>query len=348
MSFTVTVQPRGHVLTVEGTETILDAALRAGLSLDYGCTNGSCGKCKAQVTGGEVREVRFHDYVLNAAERQAGCCLLCCVTPKGDDVSIYAEQAQVGAIATQSITARVHKLEQLGDGLAVLGLRTPRSQVLRFLPGQQASLARAGIGVRRLPIASCPCDGMHLRFHLRHQPGNSFSEWVFGRLKRGEPVQIEGPWGRFRLHEQSNRPILFVAYDIGFGPASSLIEHAINVELVQPMHLYWYAARPGGHYLDNQCRAWADALDAFSYTPLVAASGASARANVPGASGLLRDATSQISGQVGQAIVEDYPDLSLFDCYLIGPEAFRAAVKQRLLTHGLPPQRLFEQDIPPA
>ena len=344
MSFTVTVQPSGHVLTVATTETILDAALRAGLALDYGCTNGTCGKCKAQVTGGEVREIYFHDYVLSAAERQAGYCLLCCVAPQGNDVIIYAEQTRIGEIPLQSITARVNKLELFGAELAVLGLRTPRSQVLRFLPGQQVSLKREGIGGRHLPIASCPCDGMHLRFHLRYQPGDVFSEWIFRHLKRADTVHLEGPWGRFSLDEESKRPIIFIAYDVGFGPVSSLIEHAINIELAQSMHLYWYAARPGEHYLDNQCRAWADALDAFSYTPLVAAApDAPARGGTSGAK-VASDAP-QVFAEVGLDIVENYPDLSTFDCYLIGPKAFRAAAKRPLLAHGLPQQRLFEQDI---
>ncbi|MGC1953381.1 MAG: 2Fe-2S iron-sulfur cluster-binding protein [Gammaproteobacteria bacterium] len=344
MSSTVTIQPSGHVLTVATTETILEAALRAGLALDYGCTNGSCGKCKARVTGGDVRELHFHDYVLSAVERQAGFCLLCCVAPQGDGVSIYAEQARIGEIPIQSITARVHKLESFGAGLAVLSLRTPRSQVLRFLPGQQLILKREGIGAARVPIASCPCDGMHLRFHLRYQPGDAFSEWVFRHSKRADSVHIEGPWGRFSLDEESTRPIIFVANDVGFGAASSLIEHALNIDLPQSMHLYWYAARPEGHYLDNQCRAWADALDAFSYTPLVAAAGNAPAGDGATGANVLSDAP-RVSGKVGRAIVENYPDLSTFDCYLIGPRAFRAAAKRPLLAHGLPQQRLFEQDI---
>ncbi len=336
------MQPSGHVLAVEKSQTILDAALRAGLVLDYGCTNGSCGKCKAQVTGGQVRAVRFHDYVLGAAERQAGFCLLCCVTPQDDEVSVYAEAARISEIPTQSITARVHKLEQLGAGRGLLSLRTPRSKVLRFLPGQQVDLKRDGSGVWRLPIASCPCDGMNLRFHLRHQPGQAVSEWIFGRSKRADAVHLEGPWGRFSLDEESKRPILFVAYDVGFGSASSLIEHAINIDFVQPMHLYWYVARPGEHYLDNQCRAWTDALDAFSYTPLVANLG-------PLVGGGLLDAQvfddgPPASGVVGQKVIEDHPNLSTFDCYLIGPRGFRSAAKRALLAHALPRDRLFEED----
>lgn len=341
MSLTVTVQPSGHLLTVEENETILEAALRAGLVLAYGCTNGSCGQCKARVIGGEVQEVRFHDYVLNARERQAGFRLLCCTAPKKGGVVVYAERVRVGEIPVQSLTARVHKLERFGAELAVLSLRTPRSQVLRFLPGQEVSLEFGDIKMQRLPIASCPCDGMHLRFHLRRQTGDAFSEWVFSRLRRADAVRIEGPWGCFSLDEASRRPILLIAYDTGFGPASSLIEHAINIELPQPMHLYWYAPAPGQHYLDNQCRAWADALDTLTYTPLVVATDLLRASDMAGAS--LSPRACQALNPVGHEIIGDHPELGDFDAYLIGPEAFRAAVKRLLLANALPEGRLFEQ-----
>ena len=54
MSAHVTIQPSGHEFFVEGTDTLLDAALRNGVSLNYGCSNGNCGDCKARVVSGEA------------------------------------------------------------------------------------------------------------------------------------------------------------------------------------------------------------------------------------------------------------------------------------------------------
>ncbi|MBL8499118.1 MAG: 2Fe-2S iron-sulfur cluster binding domain-containing protein, partial [Nitrosomonas sp.] len=42
MSHQIIIQPSGHVFQVEPGETILEAALREGFSLPYGCRNGSC------------------------------------------------------------------------------------------------------------------------------------------------------------------------------------------------------------------------------------------------------------------------------------------------------------------
>ena len=65
----VTIQPSGHEFYVEGTDTLLEAALRNGVSLNYGCSNGNCGDCKARVVSGEVKKIHAHDYVLKQAEK---------------------------------------------------------------------------------------------------------------------------------------------------------------------------------------------------------------------------------------------------------------------------------------
>ena len=87
MSAHVTIQPSGHEFFVEGNDTLLEAALRNGVSLNYGCSNGNCGECKARVVSGEVKKVHAHDYVLKDAEKDAGVILLCAYAPVNDVVS---------------------------------------------------------------------------------------------------------------------------------------------------------------------------------------------------------------------------------------------------------------------
>ncbi|MEK7768193.1 MAG: 2Fe-2S iron-sulfur cluster-binding protein, partial [Pseudomonadota bacterium] len=49
MSYRITIQPSGHVFTAEPGETVLQAALRQGFPLPYGCRNGACGSCKGKI-----------------------------------------------------------------------------------------------------------------------------------------------------------------------------------------------------------------------------------------------------------------------------------------------------------
>ena len=66
MSHQVTVRPSGRQFTVEPSENILDAALRQGVVLAYGCKNGACGSCKARVLEGSVEHGKHSDTALTA------------------------------------------------------------------------------------------------------------------------------------------------------------------------------------------------------------------------------------------------------------------------------------------
>ncbi|MCP4042957.1 MAG: hypothetical protein GY731_13530 [Gammaproteobacteria bacterium] len=67
-------------------------------------------------------------------------------------------------------------------------------------------------------------------------------------------VLVTGTFGEFTLDETSVRPLIFLAYETGFASIKSLIEHVIALELEQPLHLYWIAGKPGGHYMGNYCK----------------------------------------------------------------------------------------------
>jgi ferredoxin len=53
MAAQVRILPSGHEFFIEGSDSILEAGLRSGLALDYGCSSGNCGHCKAKVVSGQ-------------------------------------------------------------------------------------------------------------------------------------------------------------------------------------------------------------------------------------------------------------------------------------------------------
>ena len=57
MSAVVRILPSGHEFVVQSGEPLLPAALRSGLNLEFGCTNGSCGECKGRVKEGDIRVI---------------------------------------------------------------------------------------------------------------------------------------------------------------------------------------------------------------------------------------------------------------------------------------------------
>ena len=113
-------------------------------------------------------------------------------------------------------------------------------------------------------IASCPCDGLNLRFHIR-LGDDEFSQRIFSQLRKGTQLKIQGPIGEFTLDESSERPLIFIAAETGFAQVQSIIDHAISIDPDRQIALYWMSAIPQGHYLSNYCRAWRDTLDNFHY-----------------------------------------------------------------------------------
>ena len=188
MSALVRILPSGREFVVQAGEPLLEAALRNGLALEFGCTAGSCGECRARVTRGQVRRIRFHDYVIRESDKRAGWVLLCCCTAD-DDVSIEAGEAGgPDDIPVQNVRARLYGQELMAGSVAVVRLRVMRGQMLRFLAGQHVRLRRAGGESAEVSIASCPCDGLNLEFHFQRRDGDDMSARAMAGLDRKSVV----------------------------------------------------------------------------------------------------------------------------------------------------------------
>ena len=326
MSAQVTVRPSGRVYFVEGRDSLLQAGLKAGLKLAYGCGNGTCGLCKARVIEGEVVRTMPFDYPLSEAERLQGHTLLCAHSAASGEIVIETLEAQgPDEIPEQEIAVRVRAVQPLAGDTLLLHLQTPRTSRLRFLAGQSVTLYGGAGGVdahATYPIASCPCDDRNLHFHVGRDGGDALAEMLHtGAIRPGDTLQLWGPTGHFVLAE-SERPLAFVACDTGFAPVKSLIEHAMAIEATESISLDWLALRADGHYLANQCRAWAEALDGFRYAPH--------RGVDPGAGA--REMVTAMARSIA---------LSQHDIYVAGPEAFVEAAGAALAEAGAVPARLF-------
>ena len=331
MSSIVELHPSGHRFQAESGETVLEAALRAGRSPAFGCANGSCGECRARIIEGEVEPVRFHDYYVTEAEKRAGYTLLCSVAPRGglDLVVESTEASGVDDIAPQRVRARVTRVEPASDDHAVVHLKVQRARVLRYLSGQRATVRFDRVPPCETWLASCPCDAVNLRIHVRRDAEDAFAGFVFDELRRGARATVEGPTGRFVLDDDSPRGLLFIACDTGFAPVESLIEHAINLELEVPIRLVRVVRGAGPPYRHNYCRAWADALDGFQYRVVEAAADGESWDAI--ATRVLQTLPSPNSGAGAMNAV---------DAYVAGPKGFTDACRRSLRESGVPEARV--------
>jgi NAD(P)H-flavin reductase len=194
------------------------------------------------------------------------------------------------------------------------------------LAGQSVTLGLAseqGDLAQSIALASCPCDERNLHFHVPRDSVAPLAQALFdGRVRPGAAISVRGPSGDFVLDADSMRPLVLIACDTGFGPIKSLIEHAMAGESAEAFDLYWVATRSDGHYLANQCRAWAAAFDQFSFRLLTDASAAAG------------------AWQAIEAVLASRREQAQCDVYVAGPAEFVEPVLEGLRGAGALPGRM--------
>jgi CDP-4-dehydro-6-deoxyglucose reductase len=139
MSYQITVQPSGRQFAAEPDETLLDAALRQGLTLPYGCKDGACGACKGKVVEGAVDHGKAQPHALKDDEKAVGLTLYCCAKAQSD---LVIECKQVGStrdIPVKTLPGRIRSSMKLAPDVVELHLRLPASERLQFWAGSTST-----------------------------------------------------------------------------------------------------------------------------------------------------------------------------------------------------------------
>jgi CDP-4-dehydro-6-deoxyglucose reductase len=305
MTFQITVQPSGHQFSCEADETVLSAAIRAGVGLPYSCKSGACSSCKGKIVSGNVQHKPYQARSLTEDEAAAGYSLLCCAVPQGDLVVQAREVAGSSDYPIKKMPSRVTTIEKVAPDVVVLTLQLPASERLNYRAGQYIEIMLRDNKRRSYSMASAPVEGGPVSLHIRHMPGGLFTDQVFGTMKERDILRFEGPMGTFFLREDSDKPVVLLASGTGFAPLKAIVEHMINEQSPRPITLYWGARRPHDLYMDALCRQWAADLPQFTYVPVVSEA-------------LPEDAWSGRTGFVHQAVMADLPDLSGHQVYACG------------------------------
>jgi CDP-4-dehydro-6-deoxyglucose reductase, E3 len=309
LSYQVTLKSSGKQFIVGPEETILEAALRQGVTLPYGCKNGACGSCKGKILDGKVGHGQHSQSALSTADETAGATLFCCAHPQSDLLIDAREVQGANDIAIRKIPCRVNTIQKPNADVAILHLQLPAAERFQFLAGQYLEFLLKDGQRRAYSIANSPEHEGPLELHIRHLPGGQFTDFVFGAkepaLKEKDILRFEGPLGSFFLREESKKPIVFVAAGTGFAPIKAIIEHMQTKKIDRPMHLYWGGRRPSDLYLDGLCQEWAKTLHHFKYTPVISEA-------------LNEDHWNGRTGFVHRAVMADYPDMKALQVYACG------------------------------
>jgi CDP-4-dehydro-6-deoxyglucose reductase len=332
----VRLEPSGHTFTVAPGETILEAALRQGIGLPYGCRNGACGACKGVLKSGMLEYGEYQERALHPHEKAAGKALTCCTRPLTDIVFEVREVSGAKDLVIRTMPARVEKVDRPAEDVAVLSLKLPAGERLQFLAGQYIDILLKDGKRRSFSMANAPHDDRFLQLHVRKSPNGAFSSFVFEQMKERAILRFEGPLGTFYLREDSDKPILFVAGGTGFAPIKAMIEHCFHAGIDREMVLYWGARSLKDLYMGALPGRWQQEHPNFTYIPVLS-------------DPLPEDGWSGRTGLVHQAVLDDFADLSGYEVYACGAAGMTDLARKTFVEErGLPEDEFYCDAFTPS
>jgi CDP-4-dehydro-6-deoxyglucose reductase len=329
MPHRITIKPSNHSFLAQDDESVLEAALREGFVIAYGCRNGACGTCKGKVLEGAVDYGTYQEATLPESDKAQGYALFCQAKPLGDLVIECREVSAVKDIQVRTLPCRVHEMEKLAPDVMRIRLKLPANERLQFLAGQYVDILMRGGMRRSLSMANPPHDDALMELHLRNY-GGPFSDHVFNKMKEKDILRFEGPLGTFFLREESAKPIIFVASGTGFAPIKAIIEHALHKGVSRPMTLYWGGRRPSDLYLNALAESW-QRDHGIQYVPVIS-------------DALPEDAWTGRGGFVHRAVMEDFPDMTGYQVYACGAPIVVESAHKDFMAHCKLPEDAFYSD----
>jgi CDP-4-dehydro-6-deoxyglucose reductase len=324
----VTLVPTGQTFAADPLETILAAALRAGLNLPHSCKGGHCASCRARLLSGEIAyprgELPMGITPDEASDRYVLLCQACALT----DVTVESrEMRPAPEVEVKSLPCRIERLDRLADDVMAVSLRLPAVEALAFRPGQYLDFMLSGGRRRSFSIASAPADGPLLEVHVRRASRGGFTGQLFDSMRAGTLLRIEGPLGQFWFRNESPRPVLMVGGGTGYAPLRAMLRELVATGDRRPATLYWGGRTMRDLYEHDWLSRLAESRPLFDYRPVL-----SAPAEGEPWSGRV--------GLVHEAVLAEVHDLARFDVYASGPPAMVEAIRHTFLERGLPREQL--------
>lgn len=309
-----------------GGDTLLQAALRAGIGFPYECSAGGCGSCKFELQEGEIDVLWPNAPGLSPRDQRKGLKLACQCRPAGDlRIKVRLADEYIGSIRprqrgmtlvdVQDLTHDMRQFTFSADGPA------------HFQAGQYCLVDIPGTQQRRAySLSNTPNVAGLWQFIIRRLPGGKGSQAMFDTARPGDNFNIDGPYGLAGLRP-TPRDILCIAGGSGFAPMLSIARAAAPALALEGKKLHFYY---GGRTPEDM-RVMALLAELESQTSALSCQDSISEA---GHGGRWAGRSGYIHGLVEEDLGDRLKDLEI---YFAGPPPMIEAVQQMLmLRHQVP------------
>ncbi|WP_375258474.1 2Fe-2S iron-sulfur cluster-binding protein [Citreimonas sp.] len=307
-------------------DTILRAALRAGIGMPYSCNTGSCGNCRFELKEGAVEHLREDPPAWSERDLKRNRYLGCQAAPRGDCVVKFRAMDDYVPPHRPAIRkATLRAVTKITRDISDFAFEIEGDAA--FEPGQYALLHVPGVdGGRAYSMSNLGEDGTW-RFMIKDMPGGAATDWLFA-AEPGAELVIDGPYGTAYLRPDVPRDIVLMAGGSGLSPMVSIARAALKHGLLddRKLHLF-YGCRDEPDLFDTDMLG-DDLLARITCTPALSEPGTGAAWT--GATGYLHD------------VVRDHMGEALAECeiYFAGPAVMAAAIQKMAHEAGVPMDRL--------
>jgi NAD(P)H-flavin reductase/ferredoxin len=207
----------GKEIRVRSGDTLVNAALTAGIVIPHDCLTGQCDTCLVTVLAGDVD---------SPSANHDGDVMACQARVKGPASFAYEEIPAVSKVKGEVLTATPMAAD-VWEVVVGVKKRVP------YLPGQYVNVVFGSLPERALSPTlglDTHADEFELIFHIRAMPGGQMSGQLGRKIVKGARVQVRGPFGHAYLRRGKGR-LVFISSGTGFAPIWSM---ALAARLGQP------------------------------------------------------------------------------------------------------------------
>jgi glycine betaine catabolism B len=210
----------------------------------------------------------------------------------------------------------------------VLGAPSPR--LFSFQPGQYLTVTTPA-GSRCYTISSPPTRPHLVAITVKRSPGGAVSNWLHDKLRPGDRISAEGPYGRFSCAAHPARSYLFLSAGSGITPLMSMTRTLFDLASVADVTFVHSARTP------------ADVIFKRELTAMAAVSPRLRLAFVcEDAPGGWHGYRGRLSPGMLHSIAPDLPSHEVFAC---GPDGYMKSVRAMLGEAGFDLRRYHEESF---
>jgi ferredoxin-NADP reductase/ferredoxin len=268
---TVTFQHADKHVEADVGERMYDVAERAEGGIPFACKAGACGICATRVLEGmdslgrvSAREAR----TLTNLDLNPEIFRLTCLANvgRGDIVWGQPNNAPEANQTLGTYGVRVESYRPLNLTVAEVRFYV-QAEDFSFTPGQYMifHIPDAPHVVRRsYSISTLPSDTRHFEVCVRAVSGGYGSNYIH-RLRPGDELQVEGPFGEFVLDEHSERDIVMIATGTGMSPIKSMLVHLLDKRSRRRVRLFFGLRYPADLFYTDLLRGLKAHYPEFEY-----------------------------------------------------------------------------------